>query len=60
MKKLQNVFEKIRDRGKKVFAEKIASTIVKIFAKSEEDENSKPVALVFSLVQTDKFLVNFC
>ena len=45
---------------KKVFAEKIASTIVKIFAKSEEDKNSKPVALVFSLVQTDKFLVNFC
>ena len=60
MKKLQNVFEKVRDRGKKVFAEKIASTIVKCFAKSEEDKNSKLVALVISLVQTDKFLVNFC
>ena len=60
MKKLQNVFEKVRERGKKVFAEKIASTIVKFFAKSEEDKNSKLVALVFSLLQTDKFVVNFC
>ena len=36
------------------------STIVKIFAKSEQDQNSKLVALVFSLLQTDEILVNFC
>ena len=36
------------------------STIVKIFAKSEQDPNSKLVALVFSLLQTDETLVNFC
>ena len=36
------------------------STMVKKFAKSEQDKNSKLVALVFSLVQTDEFLVNFC
>ena len=36
------------------------STIVKIFAKSEQDKNSKLVALVFSLIQTDENLVNFC
>ena len=36
------------------------STIVKIFAKSEQDQNSKLVALVFSLLQTDEIFVNFC
>ena len=36
------------------------STMVKIFAKSEQDQNSKLVALVFSLMQTDEFPVNFC
>ena len=65
VKKVSNFWPgwtEINGKVSKCFEKNLRSgdTIVKLFAKSEQDKNSKPVALVFSLVQTDKFLVNFC